>query len=104
MKTTWGQIKQECIDLGFEKSTAYQKNQSIFINSINRAIRQISTTDKPNIERLTINHTPGTVHNMEELTKVDGKIVFHDFAESSPKNTSYQPINHIKDRSDLIIN
>lgn len=58
MKKTWGQLKSECINLGFEKTTAYQKNPSIFIESANRALILISTTVRPILGKYVVTHNP----------------------------------------------
>lgn len=47
MKKSWGAVKLECTNLGFEKTTAYQKNPSIFIESVNRAMVRVAGYVKP---------------------------------------------------------
>ena len=47
MKKTWGQIKSECLSLGFERARAYQKNPNIFIESVNRAMVRVASYVKP---------------------------------------------------------
>lgn len=58
MKRTWGYIKSECINLGFDKATAFQKNPSLFVESANRAMNIIATTVKPILAKYVITHNP----------------------------------------------
>lgn len=87
MRKLWSDIKSECINLGFDKATAYQKNPSIFIEAANRAIKLIAATVKPILEKITIPHNPTDdsedwiSYDMSTLTEESGKEVFHDFYE-----------------------
>ena len=47
MKKTWGAVKSECLNLGFERARAYQKNPNIFIESVNRAMVRVASYVKP---------------------------------------------------------
>jgi hypothetical protein len=58
MKKTWGAVKSECINLGFEKFTAYQKNPSIFVEAVNRAMVRIAGHIKPILGKYVISQYP----------------------------------------------
>lgn len=58
MTYTWGTLKSECKNLGFEKTTAYQKNPAFFIECANRALNLIATTVKPIYGKYVISHNP----------------------------------------------
>lgn len=80
---TWGEIKSECVSLGFEKTSAYSKNVAAFVEAANRAQLLIASTARPVYESLVIRHAPQadaapwTAYDFFELA---GRDVFMDFA------------------------
>lgn len=58
MGKTWGQLKSECINLGFDRATAYQKNPSLFVEAANRSINYIAETVKPIVAKYVVTHNP----------------------------------------------
>lgn len=51
---TWGEIRSEIINLGFENSDIYEKHKDIFIEAVNRACTVIACGVSPLIERLEV--------------------------------------------------
>lgn len=50
----WGDVRRECVHLGFEKDSAYDKYHDQFITAVNRAILLIAATVKPVVGRIQI--------------------------------------------------
>lgn len=54
MKKTWGEIKAEILNLGFEREDVFEKYRERFFDAVNRASVFIACTVCPNIETLKI--------------------------------------------------
>ncbi len=54
MKKTWGEIKAEIINLGFENKDVFENSKSRFFEAVNRAGAVIACTVAPNTETLEI--------------------------------------------------
>ena len=63
---TWGTLKSELLNLGFEKEAAYEKNKSRIIEASNRAIIDIAQY-APVVKKYTVTQTEKTVYDLTEL-------------------------------------
>lgn len=50
LSLTWGELRKEVIDLGFEEDETYPEYTRITVNAANRALRILHTTVIPQIE------------------------------------------------------
>ena len=55
MKKTWGEIKAEILNLGFENEEVFERHKERFYEAVNRAAVFIACTVCPNIETAQIN-------------------------------------------------
>lgn len=81
---TWGEIRSECTSLGFEKSSAYSKNESAFIEAANRAQLLIASAVRPVYRALSLTHAPDDtssgVWTAYDFSELAGHDEFMDFA------------------------
>ncbi|MEG2928961.1 MAG: hypothetical protein RR846_05355 [Oscillospiraceae bacterium] len=88
MNKTWGIIKSETINLGFEKSKIYEKNKMAFIEAFNWAQNFIATTVCPIKGSIIIkqlkSNSPYVRYDLDKLTQEDGTGVFSCLSKERP--------------------
>ena len=53
---TWGEVKKQCLALGFSKSKEFSANKDAFFASANWAQNQVALYAKPILKKIVINH------------------------------------------------
>lgn len=85
MKKTWGEIRKEALNLGFEPMNNYEKQKEAFARGYNWAANHIAAVTGCLVDEITINKTAtdsAVVYDMEKLASEEKGVSFIGFSQT----------------------